>query len=225
MEQAFAAKNMTKKFNKSKKNDLLKTIGIVSMLIDHVGLILFPQVQILRIVGRLAFPVFAFAVADGYRHTSDLKKYFFRLLIFATVSQLPFMLAVNPVKLNVLFTLALSLAVLHFFKKKQYLIALTFVLMSVVIPMDFGLYGALAASFFYFFKNKWRQIGAFDVLTIVHAIILQWSIQLFSIFGVLLILFFPDRMPKLQLPKYFFYWFYPGHLLLLFVIKQLLMTN
>ncbi|MEA2007267.1 MAG: TraX family protein [Patescibacteria group bacterium] len=216
---------MKKKFNKSNKNDLLKTIGIVSMLVDHVGLILFPQVQIFRAIGRLAFPVFAFAISDGYRYTSNLKKYFFRLLIFAVVSQIPFMLAINPWKLNVIFTLVLSLAVLHFFSKKNYIVVIILVTVSVIIPMDFGIYGALAASIFYFFKNKNHQIGAFVLLTIVHVTILGWALQLLSIFGVLIILFFPDRMPKVQLPRYFFYWFYPVHLLLLFVIKQYLMTN
>ena len=216
---------MMKKFKKNEKNDLLKTIGIVTMIVDHIGLILFPQIQVFRVVGRVAFPIFAFAISDGYKHTSNLKKYFFRLFVFATVSQIPFMLAVNPWKLNVIFTLALSLAVVHFLKNKKYIAALVLVVLSIVIPMDFGLYGALAASLFYFFKNKGYQIGAFVVLTIVHAAILGWAIQLLSIFGVLLILFFPDRMPKVQLPKYFFYWFYPVHLLLLFAIKQYLMTK
>jgi len=206
------------------KNDLLKMIGIVSMFIDHVGIILFPQVIILRIIGRLAFPIFAFAIANGYEHTLNLKKYFFRLLIFAVISQIPFMLTINFMELNFLFTLTVSLAVLHFFKKKQRFAAIIFIVLSVIIPMDFGLYGVLLPSFFYFFKKNLLIIAAFTLSTIFHTIIWQWAIQLFSVLGLLLILFLQDTKSKLHLPKYFFYWFYPGHLIILLIIKRMLMA-
>ena len=53
---------------------VLKLIAIISMLIDHIGAILFPSSEVLRIIGRLAFPIFAFIIVEGYFHTKNLKK-------------------------------------------------------------------------------------------------------------------------------------------------------
>ena len=61
----------------------LKWIAIVSMLIDHMGAILFPQYIEMRIVGRLAFPIYCFLLAEGAVHTSNIRRYEIRLLAFA----------------------------------------------------------------------------------------------------------------------------------------------
>ena len=54
----------------------LKMIATVAMLIDHIGAVLFPQIEILRIIGRIAFPIFAYMIAEGCVHTKSKKKYF-----------------------------------------------------------------------------------------------------------------------------------------------------
>ena len=56
----------------------LKWIAIISMLIDHIGLVLFPEEQIFRIIGRLAFPIFAYTLTEGFLHTGNIKKYLIR---------------------------------------------------------------------------------------------------------------------------------------------------
>ena len=63
------------------------------MLIDHAGAVLFPQYEILRIVGRLAFPIYAYTLVEGLVHTHDVKKYMLRLGAFALISEIPFDLA------------------------------------------------------------------------------------------------------------------------------------
>lgn len=73
------------------RNDLLKLTAMITMLIDHIGAVLFPGVMILRTIGRIAFPIFAYQISKGFRHTSDLKKYATRLLIFGLISQIPYM--------------------------------------------------------------------------------------------------------------------------------------
>lgn len=93
----------------------LKVIACASMLIDHVGMIFFADVLLLRIIGRLAFPIFAYLIASGAVHTSDKARYLGRLLLLAVISEAPFQLATfgrvsGPPTRNVFFTLFLGLA-------------------------------------------------------------------------------------------------------------------
>lgn len=95
----------------------LKGIAAALMLTDHVGAILLPEVLALRCVGRLAFPIFAFFIAEGYAHTRDFGRYFRRLAILAVVSEIPFNLengaVFDPTRQNVLFTFCLALLTLR----------------------------------------------------------------------------------------------------------------
>ena len=95
----------------------LKCIAAALMLTDHVGAILLPEVLALRCVGRLAFPIFAFFIAEGYAHTRNFGRYFRRLAILAVVSELPFNLengaVFDPARQNVLWTFCLALLTLR----------------------------------------------------------------------------------------------------------------
>lgn len=96
---------------------VLKGIAAALMLTDHVGAILLPEVLALRCVGRLAFPIFAFFIAEGYVHTRDFGRYFRRLAILAVVSEIPFNLENGAVfdltRQNVLWTFCLALLTLR----------------------------------------------------------------------------------------------------------------
>lgn len=96
---------------------VLKGIAAALMLTDHVGAILLPEMPVLRCVGRLAFPIFAFFIAEGYAHTRDFGRYFRRLAILAVVSEIPFNLengaVFDPARQNVLFTFCLALLTLR----------------------------------------------------------------------------------------------------------------
>ena len=91
---------------------------MIFMLVDHIGAKLLPQYRILRVIGRLAFPIFAFQIAEGYFHTSNFKRYAQRLLVFALISESPFNLLimsspVYPFHQNVMFTFCIALVLLH----------------------------------------------------------------------------------------------------------------
>lgn len=102
----------------------LKLIAVVTMLIDHVGLALLPQVTFLRIIGRIAFPIFAFLIAEGCRYTSSRWKYALRLGLFTLISQVPYVLGLYPDnfpkgilwQLNIFYTLFLAVAFIHIFE-------------------------------------------------------------------------------------------------------------
>ena len=91
----------------------LKLLAVVTMLIDHMGFTLFPHAVWMRAVGRLAFPIFCFLIAEGCAHTHDKKRYAGRLLLFAVLSELPFNLMCSGQWLswnhqNVLWTLLIG---------------------------------------------------------------------------------------------------------------------
>lgn len=87
----------------------LKIIAVICMLCDHLGDAIIKPFSFFNVIGRIAFPIFAFQITEGYIHTKDLKKYFKRLIIFAILSQIPFMLFLStftsPFTLNIFFTL------------------------------------------------------------------------------------------------------------------------
>ena len=68
----------------------LKILAIIFMTIDHIGFILFPKIDILRVIGRIAFPIFAFQVGISFENTKNKEKYILRMLIFTIISQIPF---------------------------------------------------------------------------------------------------------------------------------------
>src|SRR6056297_2543004 len=123
----------------------LKLIAITTMLIDHIGAVLFPEIIVFRIIGRLAFPLFAFLLTEGYRHTSNLKSYLIRLGVFALISQYPFWEAFGyDAGLNIFFTLTLGLIAIYLFEKYQSILpilALSF--LADLTHMDYGMFGIL----------------------------------------------------------------------------------
>src|SRR5258706_14601073 len=102
----------------------IKLLAIIFMLIDHIGLYFFPQIILLRAIGRLSFPLFAWLIASGAIHTSSINFYLKRLFIFGCISQIPFILVnrfFNPNfwELNIFFTLFLGLLAIKFLKEKR----------------------------------------------------------------------------------------------------------
>lgn len=103
----------------------LKIIACVTMIIDHIKYA-FPSTinEITMYGGRIAFPIFAFCAVEGYVHTSDFSKYLKRLVIFALISQIPFMLfsslpLLNGGGLNVLFTILLGIMAIKLYESSD----------------------------------------------------------------------------------------------------------
>jgi hypothetical protein len=214
--------------NKKKHNEILKLIAILTMVIDHVGYLFFPQYIIFRIIGRITFPIFAYQLAKGYQHTSNKKKYMTRLWIFALISQIPYTLLFETFDLNIMFTLLLSIVLMDRLHKKEWYWILPFIMVSLIpffapdiISFDYGLYGILTpVAFFLFSQSKWKVLIAQIILTGLYV----WSgttmdIQWYALIGTAICLFLPPNFLKVNLNKYFFYWFYPAHLVILLIIK------
>jgi len=100
---------------------VLKIFAIISMLIDHASFAFYGKFSPWNYLGRLAFPIFAYQISEGYIHTSNLRKYFLRLLVFALISQIPFSLFLSMYSdnfyLNIFFTLLLGLLAITVYDK------------------------------------------------------------------------------------------------------------
>ncbi|MEK3726288.1 MULTISPECIES: TraX family protein [Lysinibacillus] len=193
------------------------------MLIDHIGYIFFPDVMILRMIGRLSFPLFAYGIAIGMKRTKDVKKYGFRLLILALISQLPYQLVFGTRYFNVLFTLFIGLFSLIILKanikisiKISIIVGLT--LISDLLNFEYGIYGVLLIICFYFCDNNIKLVSSVTILTLVGVIIYNYPmIQLFSILAVLIIPL--QKKFDFKISKIVSYLFYPSHLILLWFIE------
>ena len=222
---------------------LLKMIGIISMLCDHSGDAIIKNFSNFNLIGRFAFPIFAFQAANGYIHTRNLKNYMIRLLIFAIISQIPFMLFIstysNNFSLNIFFTLLLGICSLYVYDKINnkilgFAAVIAISIIAQLIKVDYGAFGVLAIFLFYLFKNDKLKmvisfllicIGKYTLYTIQNPILYQYYIKLgiFTFLAIIPILFFNNKEgPKL---KYFFYIFYPLHLIVLWFISMFLLKG
>lgn len=98
----------------------LKFIAILGMTMDHTGIVFGDYLPFwakiaLFAFGGLTFPTMAFLLVEGYKHTSDCKRYALRILLFAVIAQIPFMWAMHSPGLNVMFTLLLGLITLYLY--------------------------------------------------------------------------------------------------------------
>lgn len=203
------------------QRQFIQCIAALTMLIDHIGAVFFPTVLGFRAIGRLSFPLFAFGIAQGVRYTSDFRKYILRILIAAVVSQPIYMKLFAMTQLNPLFMLACGALALHFWKKEKKAFAGILLFGSAFVDMSYGWYGIWTIFFFGFYGVKgslcfYGQViinGLYGLTTGAWVQILS----LFS-FGFLDGKWRIAALSKKQ-PRYFFYVFYPLHLLVLWGIK------
>ena len=222
----------------------LKLIAICTMLIDHMGYTLFPGVMWLRCIGRVAFPIFCFLIAEGCVYTHDRKKYAARLLVFALLSEIPYNLMNSgmiwdPYDQNVLWTLltgALVCWLIDWALKKC--TPLSFVLTGAAMVAaywlleafrtDYGGWGMLLVAAFY---GVHRAPSGAVVKMIAQAFGLAFfslgvmggylSIELWSLVSLTPIwLYNGQRGFSHKAVQYGFYAFYPVHILILSLIAM-----
>ena len=222
----------------------LKLIAIITMTIDHIGVVFgTPFYNLLRAVGRLSFPIFAFLLTEGYVHTKSFSKYFLRLLVLAVISEIIYDYVffgsfIYRGANNIFFTLALGLLTLFLLDKSKSLIKryfkdkvdlfiilpITYLLIIVIMGLmgeflnfSYGMLGILVISFFYLFKTNFPLV----VISVsLSTLILGEGVQYFSLFSLILIYFYNQKLGKKS--KLFFYLYYPLHILVLGFIKMLM---
>lgn len=133
------------------------------MFCDHLGDAVFGSFTFLNLIGRIAFPIFAFQAVQGYLHTKNFKKHMAKLFLFACLSQIPFMLFLSTFSdefvLNIFFTFFLGLLALYLYDKCPhkvlgFLLVLCFSGIGAVIHVDYSAFGILLIFCFYFFNEE-----------------------------------------------------------------------
>ncbi len=218
----------------------LKIIGLAAMTIDHIGLIFLPQYVILRIIGRLAFPIFAYMIAEGCRYTKNMYRYFGLMAGCAVACQVVGYLTTGSLCQCVLVTFSLAVALIAILRnaaKKRTpaawlaaagAMAAVFFLARILpelLPgtdykIDYGFWGVLLPVLLYFCKTKWGKLGmAAAVLLLVSYEI--GSVQMFSLLTLPLLALYNGQRGKLRM-KYLFYIYYPAHLAALYLLTSFL---
>lgn len=142
----------------------LKVIALLSMLADHCAYFFLQpdttEYEVLRCFGRIAFPIFAFLIAEGYEHTHNKFRYFLSLLGFAVISEVPWQMLNGYCGHNVMFTLALGVLALQLIdrliRKPQWCFPL-FALVCLVAEvggLDYGWRGIGMIAVFYMFRDR-----------------------------------------------------------------------
>lgn len=247
---------MTEALQKKKigiSGSTLKMIAVVTMLIDHTaaGILgryltmyaldstpgaidyntLWTIYEVMRGIGRIAFPIYCFLLVEGFTHTKSVGKYSLRLLVFALVSEVPFDLlfsgkAVDLSYQNVFFTLWIGLLVIWGFqwieqkkswhvvlKVPMYLVAfLAGLVFADLLATDYSYYGVFAIAVLYIFRKKRG--------TQIVAGVLSFLWEVWAVFAFIPVGFYNGKRGWNM--KYFFYFFYPVHLLLLYLVCVLL---
>lgn len=195
------------------------------MALDHTGAVLYPSQIWLRCLGRIAFPIFCFLIVGGFFHTHDVRRYMGRLGIFALISEIPYDLAFRGVPLecahqNVFFTLLIGIGMMVLLERNREwpvkaVILLLAMWLAVLIRSDYNFRGVLLIFVFYIFhESRWLAVTAGGFWNFLY----QGVIQKYGVLSVLpLALYNGERGRKM---KYFFYIFYPAHLLLLYGISR-----
>ncbi len=217
-------------------NFVLKIIAMISMFCDHLGYAIYEKFSYFNYIGRIAFPIFAFGISEGYLHTRSKKNYLMRLFMFAIISQAPFMFFTsifsNEFSLNIFFTLFLGLvAIIGYEQCKNKYVGILLVaclgLTADALKMDYGYFGIFMIFIFHVFKNKKLLMNlSFIALCLFKYIPLYIKYNFYLPYVFLFIctclsLVFINQYnsEKGKNVKYLLYGFYPVHLILLYVFN------
>ena len=213
----------------------LKLIAAATMFLDHMGLMLFPGNLLLRIIGRLALPIYAYMIAEGCKYTRSKKKYFGMIFGLGVVCQTVYFFFAESTYLSILFTFSLSIAAIFALQRSQahpcprnsILFTLTIAwiwLLNQLLTIDYGFLGCMLPVFpallhgTPYDKKEWTVAMLALGLVLLSASL--GSIQFWSLLAIPVLLLYSGKRGTWNM-KCFFYIFYPAHLVLLELVAML----
>ncbi len=221
--------------NKGLSGNQLKLSAVLFMTIDHIGYLLFPDVIILRILGRLSFPIFAFAISEGCRHTRSRRAYLLTLAISAILFQVVYTSITGSLVMNIFVTLSLSVLSVIIIDKTakmqaKYAFAVFVLYMGIIFALcellpliipdfniDYGFFGVLLPVWCYMGRTKKEQL-LFCTIGLIPLSLSVGSIQFFSLLSIPFLALYNGSRGKMPM-KWFFYAYYPLHLATLYALS------
>ena len=219
----------------------IKYLAALAMLADHIAWAFMPTdsiaAQLIHFAGRLTGPAMAFFLAEGYLHTRSVKRYALRLGIFALISWIPFSLFETgrwpTMHFGVIYTLLIGLLGIAFWDHCDWpysaKTAVTVLLSLLSLPGDWAVSGVLWPLFFFIFREdedrKWQAYYAVAAAKIAGLLVTEGRTALFQT-GILAVPFLlrgcynGESGSRHPFHKWFFFVFYPAHLLLLWALKR-----
>ena len=224
--------------NSKINGNTLKFIALVTMTIDHIGLALLNDYMPFRYIGRLAFPLFGYMLAEGCYYTHNKRKHFMGIFLLGLICQIVYLLAEGSVYQGILITFSLSILLIYSIEwakknKTQYIRwllplgmlgvclflteGLPILLTGTDFDIDYGIWGILFPVLVYLSRIRWVQclLGAAG-LCMLSLSVGSW--QWFSLFALIPIWFYNGEKGKWN-TKYLFYIYYPLHLTLIYGIS------
>lgn len=216
----------------------IKLLACFFMLLDHIGYFFFPEQIFLRAVGRLSFPLFAFMIANGWHFTHSRQKYFWRILIFGIIIQIPFAAFINSSLYNIFFTLSLGIIAIWLWDRYKntflrIILCLLPMIAAALLNADYGWFGVALILICHIFYDDFPRLSIAFVLASLMRILIgyaQWmlggefpaiiSLQPFALLSLAFI-FLYDRTPGKK-SRWLFFIFYPGHLAILYLVYSFL---
>lgn len=211
--------------------NMLKIIALISMTLDHVGFLLMNDYLPFRIIGRLAFPIFAYMIAEGCNHTRNKKRYLAGILLLGIMCQIVYYAADRSLYQGVLITFSFSIIVIYSLNKFVPM-ALSFtavIFLCVVLPVylsgtdyqiDYGLFGVLLPVLISLPKNRAAKLAMAAVGLIAVSISIG-GIQWFSLLALIPLAMYNGRREKTK-AKYLFYIYYPLHMAAIYGLFMLI---
>ena len=225
----------------------LKYFAALMMLLDHIHMLLQPFAHLyssrplaavsLHLLGRMAFPIFAFFVGEGMRHSRNRRAYLIRLGIFGGITQLPFLLGLLSGSGSVIATFFLSAGISLYDKLRTklpgWISILPLLLLAWIahlLPTDYGWLGVLTPACVYLARSRRPQLTVLAVFMGIQYLLLSgsgfpnavhWISAAMACLAVLLIALFYNGQ-RGNIGKWFFYWFYPLHLIVLGGLSMIL---
>lgn len=211
----------------------LKLLAMLTMTLDHIGVQMFPGVLWLRIVGRLAFPIYAYMIAEGCAHTRNRRKYLLQMAGLALLCQLVYFFAMGSLFQCILVTFTLSILLIYACdtgsRPLTALALLGVAFVTVALPrllpgtdfaIDYGFFGVLVPVAAYLGKTHREKL----LFTAGALVALAWSvgdIQWYSLAALLPLALYSGQRGKRRM-KWLFYLYYPLHLAAIYGISLLL---
>ena len=211
----------------------LKLLALLTMTVDHIGVHLLPQYTLFRIIGRLAFPIYAYFIAEGCAHTKNRKKYLLQMAGMALLCQLVYFFAMGSLFQCILVTFTLSILTIYAIESgssvKAAIAICAAVLITVFLPqwlshtdfaVDYGLWGVLLPVAVCLARTRQQKLLCAAIFLTLLA--LQYGgVQWYGLLALIPLALYDGTRGSPRL-KWLFYWYYPLHLVAIYGIGLLL---